>query len=179
VVHEIELFPHHDLFNLAYYHRCQIEQKDSDDTLEGKGLDCMACIIALGLTVEGIINFAGSTLFDDWKEHDRYHNKLKRVCESIGYEFDEKEEPLSGLKKLKELRNTFAHAKPIYRKAELKTIHELDEAMQNHWDKYLQPEFVYYIYDLVDNFEKRVYANEMIKETGILSCASGWSGELS
>ncbi|WP_347332535.1 hypothetical protein [Marinimicrobium locisalis] len=112
MAHQAQIHPHHDLFNLAYYHLKVIERKQIEETTDSIALDCMSCLLALGLTVEALINFAGEVIVPSWKERDNYHLKLVRVCEQLGYKFDESKEPFQTLKELKEIRDNMAHAKP-------------------------------------------------------------------
>lgn len=115
MAHQAEIYPHHDLFNLAYYHLQAIERKQREGSTEGIALDCMSCLLALGITVEALINFAGESLVLSWKERDKYHLKLEKVCEELGFNLDESREPFKALKELKEIRDKMAHAKPIRR----------------------------------------------------------------
>ncbi|AOE49654.1 hypothetical protein [Kangiella sediminilitoris] len=178
MAHEAEIYPHHDLFNLAYYHLQVIEQKQHAETPDSIALDCMSCLLALGLTVEALINFSGEAVVPSWDERDKYHVKLRKVCENLGYKFNESEEPFKTLKELKMIRDRMAHAKPIKREREIASLAEIDQLLANEWDPYLTPEQVTSIYEQVDAFEKMIYRNPAIQENGILTCASGWSGDL-
>ncbi|MHA7926326.1 MAG: hypothetical protein ACX936_14060 [Marinobacter sp.] len=178
MAHEANIYPHHDLFNLAYYHLQTIERKQKEKTSESIALDCMSCLLALGLTVEALINFAGEALVPDWEEREKYHVKLKKICGQLGYEFDETQEPLKTLKELKGLRDKMAHAKPAKREKELASLAEIDELLETDWDPYLTPKYVNRIYDQVDRFEKLIYENQAIQESGILTIAVGWTGEI-
>lgn len=178
MAHQAEIYPHHDLFNLAYYHLQVVERKQRKGTTDSIALDCMSCLLALGLTVEGLLNFAGEALVPSWEERDGYHIKLRKVCEKLGFKLDESDEPFRTLKELKEIRDRMAHAKPIKREREIASLAEIDRLLATDWDHYLTPEHVTGIYEQVDAFEKMIYGNPVIQERGILTCASGWSGDL-
>ena len=128
--HVANIYPHHDLLNLAFYHLEEIERKDADDKLEGVALDCMSCLIALAIGVEGLINFCGSKLVDEWKEREPNFKKLKQVSAPLKIEPDENEEPFETLSKLKNLRDELAHPKPVNREGEVKSKADLNELMK-------------------------------------------------
>ncbi|GAB6098068.1 hypothetical protein JCM14469_43230 [Desulfatiferula olefinivorans] len=178
MAHQAKIHPHHDLFNLAYYHLNVIERKQIEETTDSIALDCMSCLLALGLTVEALINFAGEVIVPSWKERDKYHLKLGRVCEQLGYKFDESQEPFQTLKKLKELRDNMVHAKPKRREKEIASLADIDQLLATDWDPYLTPEHARRFFEQVDRFEKMVYDNQAIQDNGILTIASGWSGDL-
>ena len=172
--HIANIYPHHDLLNLAFYHLEEIERKDADDKLEGVALDCMSCLIALAIGVEGLINFCGSKLIEEWKEREPYYKKLKQVSASLKIELNEDKEPFSTLSKLKNLRDELAHPKPVNREGEVKSKEDLNKLMETAWDPFCNSKYVHYAYEQVKEFEKIIYAHPEIKNSGILTSAWGW-----
>lgn len=175
--HVVNIYPHHDLLNLAFHQLEVIEKKVSTKQLDGVALDCMACLISLGIGMEALVNFCGDKVVNGWNERWEYKKKVKKCCIALGLNFDESTEPLVTLRALKELRDLFAHAKPLRRTAEVTNPEQLNELMSNSWDHELEHENVVKYYKAVQEFEKIVYANEVVQESGILTAASGWQSK--
>ncbi len=72
---KIQVYPHNDLLNLAYFQRNSIKKKLEDPESEGIKLDCLACLISLAFSVEAIVNFVGHKKIDNWKEKDHFRQK--------------------------------------------------------------------------------------------------------
>lgn len=75
---KVKVFPHNDLFNLAHYHREQMNKKLESGGRDGISLDCMSCLIALAFTVEALVNLVGHKRIDKWKERDGYLKKSEQ-----------------------------------------------------------------------------------------------------
>ena len=172
--HIANVYPHHDLLNLAYYHLEEIQRKDAEKIIEAKGLDCMSCLIALAIGVEGLINFCGLKLVPNWKEREKYHIKLKQVTESLEIELDESIDPFKTLAQLKYLRDELAHPKPITREKKVKSHDEFNKLMETAWDKFCNSKYVHHAYEQVTLFEQIIYSNPSIQKSDILTSAWGW-----
>lgn len=173
--HVANVYPHHDLLNMAFYQLETIQQKIEGGISDALALDCMACLISLGIGLEALINFCGYKIVPEWNEGWQYPKKLKKTCRELGIEFNETDEPLSTLKKLRELRNQFAHAKPIRNEGEVKTQDDLNKLMSTSWDHALEYDFVLNCYKKVKELENVIYLNKKVLKTGVLTSASGWS----
>jgi hypothetical protein len=154
---------------LACYHYETISRKVKSKEDDALALDCMSCLISLGIGVEGLINFTGYKIVIGWNERWIYHKKLKEVCNALGVKFVETNEPLLSLKKLKELRDRFVHAKPIRKTGEITAKEDLYEFMCNSWDHALEPDTVKIIYENVQEFKNIIYSNEKVQRGGILT----------
>ena len=162
--------PHHDLLNVAHYHCEIVRRKMSDPEAEAIALDCFSCLLALAIGVEAILNFAGNILIESWKERQPYKTKLQLVVAALNEEgLSEGTEPLVSLSQLKSFRDLAAHAKPIFRPGEPRSIVEVKKMMSNDWDELLEPAIVLNAYQQVCVFEGMVYENEKVKEYGILT----------
>ncbi|MDO6489084.1 hypothetical protein Q4503_15395 [Colwellia sp. 6_MG-2023] len=141
-----------------------IKVKEENLNAEGINLDCLNAIIALAFSVEAFINFIGDGYIEGWNERDKYHKKLKAICDKADLKFDESVEPLSTLKKLKFLRDNIAHGKPIREEVEFEigTADELNKKMEQSWDKNCNPVFVKGAYNFVLKFE-----NDILTAMGI------------
>ena len=172
--HVASVFPHHDILNLAFYHLEVIQRKSENDEQDCIGLDCMSCLIALAIGVEGLINFCGHKLVIDWVERQSYNAKLKQVTAALGIEVVDNQEPWKTLAELKSLRDGLAHPKPIEREAEVSNTKELSALMESAWDPFCNSEYVHDAYEQVSLFERCIYENPDIQESGILTSAWGW-----
>lgn len=121
-----------------------------------------------------MINFCGHKTVDSWKERDAYHEKLKKVCESLGIDFDETSDPLKTLAELKQVRDKLAHPKPVIKNGEVSSRKDLNILLETHWDKFCNSEFVENANSQVQSFEEMIYQNEAVRKSGILTSAIGW-----
>lgn len=174
MTHQAQVRPHHDVLNLAFYHFETMNEKDANPELEGKDLDAMSCLLALGIGLEGLVNFVGDKLVSDWKERAPHHVKLGQIVNALGWELDEEVEPYCTFKKIKDFRDSLAHPKPFKREGVAKRNEEMDALMQAEWDHYLEPYFVRHAYHQVSEFESAIYQNEDIRAGGILTSCWGW-----
>jgi hypothetical protein len=154
VSHRIHVYPHNDLLNLASYQKGVIEQKLNEGIQDALALDCMACLISLGFSVEALVNFVGSKKVRDWVERRPYLDKVNQVCESVGLEFDRAQEPYARIWELKDLRDSLAHGQPIETGTTARNREELREVMQCPWDQHLNPEYIFESYHAVKEFKR-------------------------
>jgi len=153
VSQRIHVYPHNDLLNLASYQKGVIEQKLNEGIQDALALDCMACLISLGFSVEALVNFVGSKKVKDWVERQRFLDKVNRVCESVGLEFNRTQDLYARIWELKELRDSLAHGQPIETSISARNREELREAMQCPWDEHLNPAYVFETYHAVKEFK--------------------------
>lgn len=172
-MHFANVYPHHDLLNLAFHQLENIESKVSSNDMNGIYLDCLACFISLGIGMEALVNFCGYKIVLGWNERWPYKKKIEKCCKELGLEFDEVNELLSTLKSLKLLRDSIAHAKPIKKVLEVSNEEEKDRLMDTSWDFMLDPKKVRKYYDAVYAFENLIYDDKRVKETGIFTSSFG------
>ena len=157
--HKVQIYPHNDLFNLAYYQLGVINKKVQDGIEDAVGLDCMSCLISLAFTTEALVNFIGKKRVQRWRERDFYKSKMEKVCTKAGVAFSKHTEPFKTLWELKELRDSIAHGKPVELQTEIKDRDELRKAMECEWDKKLVSDYVNSAYDQVKEFERLLFEN--------------------
>lgn len=160
--HNVCIYPHNDLLNLAFYHHETINDKVKRGTPDALALDCMSCIVALAFSVEALINFIGSVRVNGWQEHRPFSEKIKAVSEALGVVFDTVTEPYATVATLKKIRDQIAHGQPIEKTARVSSKADLKQAMKTPWDDYLKPAFCNKAYEAVQAFE-----NELLERSGI------------
>ncbi len=159
MTHKIQIYPHNDLFNLAYYQREIINKKIKDGIEEALGLDCMSCLISLAFTTEALVNFVGKKRVPNWNEGKRYLEKIKYVCAQADVTFSKHREPYKTLWELKTLRDSMAHGKPVEFQTDIENRNDFRKAMECSWDKNLTPDYVNSAYDQVKIFERLLIVN--------------------
>jgi hypothetical protein len=162
VPHQIKIFPHNDLFNLAHYHREIIRNKIASHNEEGLTLDCMSFIIATAFGIEAFINFLGSQVVDEWKERQPFKSKLDQIYGSVGEGFDKNCEPYKTVWSIKETRDSIAHGKPYEDTVKIRSTDELWLEMSAPWDNYLDSDYVEHVYEQVNN-----WVSELLKIANI------------
>ena len=171
--HEVKVRPHHDLLNLAFYHKGIIEQKASNNVLEAIALDCMSCLIALAFSVEGLINFVGAEKVPEWKERDSFGNKMKAIAAAIGWPVNEGIEPFITINQLKSIRDSMAHGKPILIKRSESSREALKRDMRAPWDDYLTVDFTLHAFRQVKSFEEGLLVAAKTELWDTLTSGSG------
>lgn len=152
--HEVDIYPHNDLLNLAHYHKGVIEEKMARGEMQAIGLDCMSCLIALAFSAEAIANFVGHKTVQNWDERAAYKNKLKTLAHALNIITTNEQEPFATLKAVKDIRDQLAHGKPIHSKSEVSDRATLGRAMACPWDEFLNPEFTQHAFAQVKEFER-------------------------
>lgn len=180
----VEIYPQTDLFNLAYYHMRAIEHKESEGNADGLEMDCMACLLALGVTLEAIINNAATKAIPDWKPEEpresetkkpdsHYEQKLAALSEALEIKLDYGQKPFQSLRKVRKARNAMAHAFPTVAEKEIEPGKDMKTVMETKWDKYAVPKITREIYQDVNTFEKMVYS-ALGMDYAPATCATGW-----
>lgn len=129
------VFVHNDISNAAYHFAEVIEEKQKNG---GAGIliDGMACAIMIAFSFEANLNFIGFELhrakkLPDWKEREKFYEKVKRVFDHLGIPIEWDKRPLRSVERMKNLRDSIAHGKPVYAKSdtvEVGTPEEIDMA---------------------------------------------------
>jgi hypothetical protein len=97
-------------------------------------LDGMACGTLIAFTFEANVNFMGFELqkagkLPSWKEREPFDEKVKKVFGALGIATEKDKRPLRSMERMKVLRDTLAHGKPVYvehDQVEVGTPEELD-----------------------------------------------------
>jgi hypothetical protein len=132
------VFVHNDISNAAYHFAEVIKEKKKNG---GAGIliDGMACATMIAFSFEANINFMGFELskagkLPDWKEREPFYDKLKKVFGKLGIPVELDKRPLKSMERMKNLRDSIAHGKPVYAesdKVEIGTPEDIDLASGN------------------------------------------------
>lgn len=127
------VFVHNDLSNAALHFENEIKAKQ-DNGGAGILIDGMACAVMVAFTFEANVNFMGFELnkagkLPNWKERESFDEKVKKVFGALGFAVEKDKRPMASMEKMKVLRDTLAHGKPVYREydeVEIGTPEEID-----------------------------------------------------
>jgi hypothetical protein len=113
------VFVHNDLSQAAMYHDDVIQDKLDRGSRDAIMYDGMACAVMVAFTFEANVNFMGFELHNagklpDWKELESFMEKLKKVFGALGIPLELDRRPLKSMERMKSLRDTLAHGKPVY-----------------------------------------------------------------
>lgn len=180
----VEIYPQTDLFNLANHHLQIIDQKESEGEASGLAMDCEACLLALGVTLEAIINHAAVKAMPQWKPEKRkegeqkqvdsdYEQKLQVLCKTLGIKLDYGQKPFQSLRIVRRVRNAMAHAYPQIGEKEVKPGKAIQSVMKTSWDQYAEPKKTREIFQDISTFEGMIY-RALGMEYPPATCASGW-----
>jgi len=173
--YRVNIYPHNDLLNLAWYHVDVIRKKLDSGTPEGISLDAMSAIIAMAFSVEALINFVGFKSVEGWVERDHFKKKVKAIDASLNIRFDWQAEPFKTLRQLKELRDHMAHGKPIELTKNRGSPGSMAELLGTPWDSFLTPAYVQEAYSQVVAFEEMLLKSARIQVEQALT--NGWTTE--
>jgi hypothetical protein len=106
----------------------------------------LLALIAGALAVEAFLNYLGPCVSPGWgrdEEWLRPKDKLKAICEALGFTLDFNRSDYAAFVRLFELRNKLAHGRPetvsgIWRQMYWK--HERRKELASEWMYYAQPE---------------------------------------
>ena len=112
------VFVHNDLSHAAMYFADNIQEKLNMGSRDAIMFDGMACAVMVAFTFEANVNFMGFELnnagkLPSWKERKSYPCKLKEVFDALGIPVDLDKRPLKSMERMKVLRDTLAHGKPV------------------------------------------------------------------
>jgi hypothetical protein len=149
---DTKIFIHNDLSQGATHFHEVIEKKLKEGDRNGIAFDGMACALMIAFAFEANLNFMGNYLYKtgkltSWDEMAKFSKKRDKVFKAIGLEVDEDKRPQSSMKRMKALRDTLAHGKPVeYKKDEEKegTREELlkGSILAADWQEEVKPEVV-------------------------------------
>ncbi len=147
-----KIYIHNDLSQAATYFNDAIQAKLAKGSRDAITFDGMACALMIAFAFEAKLNFMGSYLlkegkFSEWNEWQSFSKKLKKVFEVLGIPIEIEQRPLLSMQKMKSLRDTLAHGKPVETSSEeevIATHEELDRGagLSADWEKDVKPESV-------------------------------------
>jgi hypothetical protein len=148
------VFVHNDLSQAASYFSDTIQRKLDKGTRDAIMFDGMACAVMVAFTFEAKVNFMGFRMHEagklpNWKERDSFAEKLRKVFGALGIPVELDKRPLESMERMKVLRDTLAHGKPVYGEydeIEVGTSEEIDlygrTDLAAGWEKDCKPEVV-------------------------------------
>jgi hypothetical protein len=113
-----KVYIHIDLSQAATYFKEVIADKLAAKKRDAIMFDGMACALMIAFAFEANLNFMGSHLLKtakltEWNEMQSFAKKLKKVFTALDIPVDLEKRPLISMQKMKSLRDTFAHGKPV------------------------------------------------------------------
>ncbi|HCG5527056.1 TPA: hypothetical protein NJ013_004467, partial [Vibrio parahaemolyticus] len=162
------IYPHNDLWNIAFHHLTTALEKDALGDRVGITLDCQSSVLFMALAVEATINFVGHRVVKNWNERKPYHIKLKKVCSVAQLELERDANLVAALKNLKLIRDTMAHGKPVY--GSVKDTVEASEQMDSFWGADIDVQYSIQMYECV-----RPFCQSLIEQSGA-DCDGQFSG---
>lgn len=126
------VFVHNDLSHAAMYFADNIKEKLDKGSRDAIMFDGMACAVMVAFTFEANVNFMGFELNEagklpSWKERESFMEKLKKVFGALGIPVELDKRPLKSMERMKVLRDTLAHGKPVYAEYDQEEIGYHDE----------------------------------------------------
>lgn len=126
--------PHNDLDGAAFYLQKVIRDKLAAKNQDALFYDCMACSTMIAFAFEAYLNFFGAELVESWDDWWSIDKKEKKVLKALKLRPKWKVRPFGSMKAMKELRNTFAHAKPQTFEMDEEVIAEVGELDGKRYD---------------------------------------------
>jgi hypothetical protein len=113
-----KVYVHNDLSQAATYFSGIIQEKQKNKSRDAIMFDGMACALMIAFAFEANLNFMGSYLlktgkFTEWNETQSFTKKLNKVFGALGISVEREKRPLSSMQRMKSLRDTLAHGKPV------------------------------------------------------------------
>lgn len=177
--YQLNIYPHNDLLNLAWYHADTIRRKVDRNERDGLALDALSCIIAMAFSIEALINFVGFKRVPGWVERASFAKKIASLQGHMNLTVDWDVEPFRTLKELKELRDQIAHGKPIEKREMNADKGQLQNLMQTPWDRFLTPLYIENAYSEVLSFETQLLKAARIQAEQTLTQGYGTNVEQS
>lgn len=178
------VFVHNDLAQAAEYYAGTIQEKLDKGTRDAIMFDGMACAVMVAFTFEAKVNFMGFELnkvgkLPNWKEREPFMEKLKKVFGALGIAIELDKRPLKSMERMKALRDTLAHGKPVYAEydeEEVGTPEEIDlrssAKLSAGWETECKPRVVKEAKDDLDELWKL-----MIEKSGLVLWDTMTSGD--
>ena len=146
------LYIHNDLSQGATYFSDNIQDKLKNRSRDAIAFDGMACALMVAFAFEANLNFMGNYLLrfgkiSSWDERSKYSKKLQKVFDALGIKVEEDKRRLSSMARMKTLRDTLAHGKPVEFNANSEqegTQEELRKgtSLAADWESEVKPEVV-------------------------------------
>ena len=163
---EKHIYIHNELSSASWYFKGIIENKVKDGIRDAITFDCMACLTLLAFTFEAYINFLGDRLIAEWKERERFDDKVAKVLGHLELTPNENTRPYSSIKQLKTLRDTLAHGKPVRKEVDEIVAGDAEELrridLSGDWEKDCNPDAAIQAYDDVEKIWR-----ELLEKAGI------------
>lgn len=147
-----KLYIHNTLEGAAHFTKGVIEAKLQEVKRDGLGFDYMTCAMMLAFSFEARLNFMGARYAQPWNEWMRWKAKANHVFKAIGIEPDWTKRPYTSLEKMKVLRDTIAHGKPLEEDLDYLVTGEQEEIrasvnLRQAWEAMVTHEEVMQSYD--------------------------------
>lgn len=144
-----KLYIHNDLSQAATHFHDVIQEKLKNGNRDGIAFDGMGCALMVAFAFEANLNFMGCYLLKTGKitssdEFSKHAKKLKKVFDALGIKIETDQRPLSSMERVKALRDTFAHGKPVEIKTDELKEGSLEELRKGSglaaaWEKEIKP----------------------------------------
>jgi hypothetical protein len=167
-----KLFIHNDLSQGATFFNDIIQEKLKKDDRNGIAFDGMACALMIAFAFEANLNFMGEHLYKNgkvtsWDEKSKFWKKLDKVFGAIGIPVEKEKRPLSSMIRMKNLRDTLAHGKPVEIKGDDEQTGTEEElrsgaSLAADWQQEVKPDVVAECLSDLDDLWK-----QMIQKSGI------------
>lgn len=148
-----KVYVHNDLSQAATYFSSTIQEKQKSRTRDAIMFDGMACALMVAFAFKANLNFMGSYLlkaekFTEWNERQSFTKKLNKVFGALGISVELEKRPLSSMQRMKTLRDTLAHGKPVEVEQDNEVVgmhEELDRGtkLAAGWEKDCTPDSVF------------------------------------
>ncbi len=172
VQRETKVFVHNDLSQGATYFNDTIQAKLAEGKRDAIAFDGMACALMVAFAFEANLNFMGSYLLTtgklkEWNEMQSFTKKLDKVFGALAIPIEKEKRPLSSMQRMKTLRDTLAHGKPVEKSEDDVVTGEPEElergmSLASDWEKEVKPEVVKECLEDLDALWKT-----MIEKSGI------------
>jgi hypothetical protein len=178
-----KLYIHNDLSQGATYFNDTIQDKLRKGSRDAIAFGGMACALMIAFAFEANLNFMGSHLLTtgkvtSWDERSKFAKKLKKVFEAIGIPVEIDKRPLYSMQRMKDLRDTLAHGKPVEIENEEEKIGTREElrkglSLAANWEQEVRPEVVSDALEDLDKLWKLMIEKSGIDVTDTISQAEG------
>lgn len=172
VQRETKVYVHNDLSQAATYFNDTIQAKLAEGKRDAIAFDGMACALMVAFAFEANLNFMGSYLLKtgklkEWNDMQSFTKKLDKVFGTLAIPIDREKRPLSSMQRMKTLRDTLAHGKPVEKSEDGIAADDLEElergmSLASDWEKEVEPEVVKECLEDLDTVWKT-----MIEKSGI------------
>jgi hypothetical protein len=154
------IYVHNDLSNAAYHFNKRVNERFTNNDMQGIAFDILAELVFLAFTIEAKLNFLGSKLIEGWKERKPFRPKLDLVLSHLRLNVDFDTRPYSTINRLKELRDSLAHGKPLLLELDEEAVIDANKDdsidLSAEWESYCTEEFANQAYNDVNEIWKQL-----------------------